>query len=65
MAHPFTHSIHAHSEKLNETVIKPDTYIMDSNEARIAAEVWASIQTGADDWVGVVRVCYVPAEQPA
>jgi hypothetical protein len=66
MAHPFTHSIHAHSVTLNQTVMKPDTLIMDSAEARLAADIWAAAQTGADDWVSIVRVCYVPAdEQPA
>ena len=65
MAHPYTHSIHAHSETLDKLVIKPDTLIMDTTEARIAADIWAAEQTGADDWRGVVRVTYVPAEQPA
>ena len=65
MAHPFTHSIHAHSEQLKQTIDKPDTLIMDSAEARLAADIWAAAQTGADDWVGIVRVAYVPAEQSA
>jgi hypothetical protein len=65
MAHPYTHSIHAHSETLDKLVIKPNTLIMDTEEARLAADLWAKEQTGADDWVGVVRVTYVPAEQSA
>ena len=63
MAYPFTHSIHAHSEQLDKLVQKPATLIADSNDARLAADVWAAEQTGSDDWVGIVRVCYVPAEQ--
>ena len=62
MAHPFTHSIHAHSAKLDQTVTKEGVQIMDSTEARIAADIWAAEQSGADDWCGVIRVAYV---QPA
>ena len=61
MAHPFTHSIHAHSERLDRLVTKPNTLIMETEEARLAAEEWAKEQTGSDDWQPIIRVAYVPA----
>lgn len=63
MAYPYTHSIHAHSETLAKTLVKENTFIADSTEARLAATQWAAEQTDADDWVGIIRVCYEPAEQ--
>jgi len=63
MAFPFTHTIHAHSETLNKTVEKPNTLIAETAEARLAADAWAAEQTGASDWVGVIKVAYEPAQQ--